>query len=163
MSIIEHLLVALTIGVATIIGGAVALALELRRRGLRWTWAALGLPVGLVLWHLNGLLGAVSMIVSMLGGALGASWHHSDLARGADYAQAAHTRLGIFGALRRGIELRRQRREGWVSGGWLRLGRRRARDARLDAPSAMTLGATRSSSARPAPGRPSARPGSPAA
>jgi hypothetical protein len=64
------------------------LAAWLRRRGLRASWALLGVPatylvLGYRLFTL-ALYGAC-----LLAWLLGASWHREDLDRGADYAEAA--------------------------------------------------------------------------
>jgi conjugal transfer pilus assembly protein TraD len=126
MWIVERLFEALAVGAGVIIAGSIGLAVVLRRRGLRWTWALLGFPAGLLLWKIDNLFGLASYGVAGLASMLGASWHHSDLAHGADYAEAAHERLGILQALRRAGAERRVRRAGsWIDGGWLRLGRDR--------------------------------------
>jgi type IV secretory pathway TraG/TraD family ATPase VirD4 len=123
MWIVERLLEALAVGAGVLILSSVALAVVLRRRGLRWTWALLGLPAALLLWQINDLLGLACVGVAGLGSLLGASWHYSDLAHGADYAEAAHRRIGILQVLRRTSENKTVRRTGsWVNGGWLRLG-----------------------------------------
>jgi conjugal transfer pilus assembly protein TraD len=123
MSLLDHLLALLAIGTGAVLGGGVALAIVLRRRALRWTWAVLGLPVGVVLWQANGLLGFTALCVFFLGCLLGASWHHNDIAHGADHAEIAHARLGVIQALRRRLQERHTREQGWVNGSWLRLGR----------------------------------------
>jgi hypothetical protein len=124
MWIVERLFEALALSAGAVAAGGVGLAVVLRKRGLRWTWALLGLPAVLVLWRIDPLFGFASFMVAGLGSLLGASWHHTDLAHGADYAEAAHARLGVFQALRGASANRRVRRSGsWVDGGWLRLGR----------------------------------------
>ena len=74
-----------------------------------------------MLWQIDSLLGLGCLAVAGLGYLLGASWHQSDLAHGADYAEAANARLGVFQALRRFDETLSTRR--WVNGEWLRIGR----------------------------------------
>jgi conjugal transfer pilus assembly protein TraD len=123
MSLFEHALAVLAIATGAVAAGAFFLATGLRSHALRWTWASLGLPAGWVLMHLDGLLGLGVMFASLLGCALGARWHHADIANGADHAEAAHARLGMTAALRRQSEHQRLQTQGWVSGGWLRIGR----------------------------------------
>jgi conjugal transfer pilus assembly protein TraD len=125
MEIVDKLLLALTVGIGVIAGGAIMLALVLRRGGLRWTWGLLGIPASLVLARLDGLLGFAGVLVSILGSILGASWHHADIANGADHAEIAHERLGLLQGLRRVLEYRVDRGRGWVNGGWLRVGQSR--------------------------------------
>jgi hypothetical protein len=135
MSIIERLLGALTLGASMLIGSGVLLAWGLRRWGLRWTWALLGLSASLLLLsRVNGLLGLASFLVCGLACALGAKWHHTDIAAGADHAEIAHARVGIVDVLRDALE-RRARAGGrgnrdagheartWVRGEWLEVGR----------------------------------------
>jgi conjugal transfer pilus assembly protein TraD len=124
MWIVERLFEGLALTAGVIAGGGVTLAVVLRKRGLRWTWALLGFPAGLLLWPFGALLGLAAFVLAGLASILGASWHHSDLAHGADFAEAAQERLGIFQALRRASENRQLHKSGsWVNGGWLRLGR----------------------------------------
>jgi conjugal transfer pilus assembly protein TraD len=123
MAIVDKLLLALAIGIATITLGGIALALGLRRRGLRWTWALLGIPASAIVARLDGLLGFAGVLVSVLGCVLGASWHHADIANGADHAEIAHERLGLLQGLRRVLERRREQTHGWINNGWLRVGR----------------------------------------
>ncbi len=123
MAIVEKFLLALAVGIAAVALGGVALALGLRRRGLRWTWALLGIPASLLVGRVDGLLGFAGVLVSILGSVLGASWHHADIANGADHAEIAHERLGLLHGLRRLLERRREQTRGWVNNGWLRVGR----------------------------------------
>ncbi len=121
MWIVERLLELLAIGAGVVVGGAIALALALRRQGLYWTWAALGLPASLIVWQLDTLLGLATFMIAGLASLLGMSWHHTDVMRGADHAEAAHARLGVRDWLQRTGEQRRG--EPWVQGEWLELGR----------------------------------------
>jgi hypothetical protein len=84
----------LVLGVGVMIAGGVGLALALRRQALRWTWALLGLLVSFVPWQIEGLLGVVAFMIAGLASLLGMGWHHSDIAYGADHAEAANARLG---------------------------------------------------------------------
>jgi conjugal transfer pilus assembly protein TraD len=121
MWIVERLLELLAIGAGVVIGGGIALALALRRYGLYWTWAALGLPASFILWQIDTLLGLAAFLIAGLASLLGMSWHHTDVMRGADHAEAAQARLGIRHWLQRTGEQRRG--EQWVQGEWLALGR----------------------------------------
>jgi conjugal transfer pilus assembly protein TraD len=122
MQPLENALKDLALGVGLILAAAVTLAVLLRRRGLRWTWALLGLPASWMVGLVSGNLGLWCLAVALLAALLGAVWHHSDLAHGADFAEAAHARLGLLQATRGAFARRRARTRGWVSGGWLRLG-----------------------------------------
>ncbi len=121
MAIAEHFLEQLALGTFVVIGGGVALAIALRYRGLYWTWALLGFPASLLALGIDGLLGLGGFATSGLASLLGMSWHHTDVMRGADHAEAAHARLRIRHWLQRTGEQRRG--EPWVQGEWLVLGR----------------------------------------
>jgi DNA helicase HerA-like ATPase len=64
----------------------------------------------------------VAWSMSPLACALGAAWHHSDIAHGADYAETACARVGIVGAVRRYSRRLAIKRQGWVSDGRLVVG-----------------------------------------
>jgi hypothetical protein len=117
----EHALKLMGVGAVLAVLGGFALATFLRRRGLRWSWAALGFPVTYL------LLGHHLIVLPIWGACLlacllGAAWHHEDLDHGADFAEAARARLGIGDAIRRHRHRREIEREGWVKDGWLVLG-----------------------------------------
>lgn len=117
----DHPLKLLALGVAIILLGGFALASTLRMRHLRWSWAALSLPADyLILGH--HLLALPVMGACLLACLLGASWHHDDLAHGADYAQIARERLSVVTAIRRHLRKREIKRKGWIKRGWLVLG-----------------------------------------
>jgi hypothetical protein len=122
MPSIEHALEVLAIGVAVIVVGGFATAQLLRRRDLRWTWASLGFPLGLLLLHGSPLIALPLWGMCLLACVLGAHWHHEDLEHGADFAEAARARLGILALLRRRVRWQALKREGWVSGGALVVG-----------------------------------------
>jgi hypothetical protein len=138
MSIVERLLWALTLGASALVGGGVLLAWALRRRGLRWTWALLGLPVSLLLLpRVNGLLGPTGFLACGLASVLGAKWHQADIAAGADHAEIAQARTGVVEVLRDALDRHwRSREKGhrdgdgdggcdgrfWVRGKWLEVG-----------------------------------------
>ncbi|HEX2015333.1 MAG TPA: TraM recognition domain-containing protein [Solirubrobacteraceae bacterium] len=113
------LLLALPTGALT----GLVLASAVRRRGLLWTWALLGLPAGWVIVHADRILGAECLAACCFAGFFGARWHRADLAEGADHAEAAAARLGIAAALRARQESRRTATEGWVGDGLLVVGR----------------------------------------
>ncbi len=54
---VEHALKDLVFFVVLVLVSGAGLAVLLRRRGLMWTWALLGLPVAFVLWSVNLLAG----------------------------------------------------------------------------------------------------------
>lgn len=117
----EHLLEALGVAALLVLPGGCLLAVLLRRRHLRWSWAALGLPLA------YGVLGTRLFALPvycacLLACALGASWQHQDLDRGADFAEVARARLRVRDVFVRAFQRRRVRREGWVSGERLVLG-----------------------------------------
>jgi hypothetical protein len=116
-----------------------------------------------MLWQFEALLGLAAFMLAGLASMFGASRHHSDLAHGADFAEAAQERRGVLQVLRRFSENRQVHKSGsLVNGGWLRLGCDQ-RGMPFSIPVGYESGvATRSCSARSAPGRPSARRGSPA-
>jgi hypothetical protein len=148
MSIVERALWALILSATALAGGGVLLAWALRRAGFRWTWALPGLPVSLLLLSkVNDVLGPLGFLACGLAAALGAKWHWDDVHAGADHAEIAHARLGIFDALRDAFD-RHRRDIGFgfgegdggradrdpVRGGWLEVGRdRRGRAAHIPA------------------------------
>jgi hypothetical protein len=123
VSALEHGLKMLMVLSAVVVGGGVAAATLLRRRGLAWTWATPGLLIAFLLFPNDRLAGGVLGAGSLLACMLGASWHRSDLGHGADYAETARARTGIRAALLRRLHQRKVRRDGWVSGGLLVVGR----------------------------------------
>jgi len=117
----EHVLELLGLAALVILPGGYLPAWWLRRRHLRWSWAALGLPCGYLLLGIRQF--ALPLYgVCLLACALGVSWHHQDLDRGADYAELARARLRIRDVLVRALRKRRVRREGWINEGRLVLG-----------------------------------------
>jgi len=122
MPSIEHTLEVLAIAVVVVVVGGFATAHVLRRRGLRWTWASLGFPLGLLLLHGAPLIALPLWGACLLACVLGAHWHHEDLEHGADFAEAARARRGIVAMLRRRIRRQALKREGWVSAGALVVG-----------------------------------------
>jgi conjugal transfer pilus assembly protein TraD len=111
----------LGIGLLLALPGAYLLAALLRVRGLRSSWALLGLPVTYVVLGYQLLAFALDG-VCLLAALLGASWHRQDLDHGADYAEAARERLRIRDVLIRGLRRRAIRRGGWIKDGRLVLG-----------------------------------------
>jgi hypothetical protein len=124
MWIVERLLELLVLGAGVVIAAGIAVAVVLRKQALGWTWGLLGLPVSFVAWQIDPVVGAGVFMVAGLACLLGMSWHQKDLVHGADLAEAANARLGLFGALRRIDQMLSQRPDGgWVRDGWLRLGK----------------------------------------
>jgi conjugal transfer pilus assembly protein TraD len=119
----ERVLSSLTIGAGVIVGSGIGLAVLLRSRGLRWTWALLGLPLAVLVWRLSPLLAVLMLFVFGLASVLGARWHHADLLYGADLAEAAHARSGVLETVRNRQHARRFKEHGWIRDGWLAIGR----------------------------------------
>ncbi|HEX3432725.1 MAG TPA: type IV secretion system DNA-binding domain-containing protein [Solirubrobacteraceae bacterium] len=121
---IEQIVKAVAIGAVVAVPGAYLLAIVLHRRGLRWTWALLGIPAALP------LLGGHLLILPvwgacLLASALGLGWHRQDLDRGADFAEAARSSLRIRDVPLRRWRRRQIRRDGWIRAGSLVLGQNR--------------------------------------
>jgi DNA helicase HerA-like ATPase len=116
---VERMLEALGRGALLSVCCGWLLAWLLRRRALSWGWPLLVLPCAYAALGLRALpvYGALA-----LASALGHSWHHSDLDRGADYAEAARNRLRVREVLARALAGRRIARRGWVSQGTLLVG-----------------------------------------
>ncbi len=123
MSAIEHVLKLLAIGAVATVFAGYALARVLRRRGLRWTWASLGLPVGLLFSGGSPLVFWPIFWACALACAIGAHWHHIDLDHGADHAENAQSRIGVIAAVRRWGQRRDIERDGWIRDGRLIVGR----------------------------------------
>jgi hypothetical protein len=107
--------------IAVFVGGRVV-ASVLRRRGLRWTWALLGFPVGYVLFAGNALYEWSICGAAAVACWIGASWQDSDIAHGADLAEAARARLEMLELLSRWNRRVAIRRGLWVAGGRLVVG-----------------------------------------
>lgn len=122
MSVLEHTLHGLAVGAVVILVGGWLLASVLRRRHLRWTWALLALPAGLLLKAVSGQFGLAGCGVSLLAAGLGARWHGIDLGHGADFAEAAHSRRGIQDTIRTRRQRRAIGRHGWIRNGRLVVG-----------------------------------------
>jgi conjugal transfer pilus assembly protein TraD len=122
MSVVEHVLKLVAIGCVASAFAGWALARELRRRGLRWTWATPGFPAAFLLVGHDPLVFWPVFWGCALACALGAHWHHLDLTHGADHAELAHNRLGILGAARRWSERKAIDRDGWVKDSRLIIG-----------------------------------------
>ena len=84
-----------------VFGGGAALASLLRGRGLLWTWAMLGVPLGLLLWDHSLMVGLVVGFGCLRAAMLGARWHRADVHSGADLAAAARSRLPVLETLTR--------------------------------------------------------------
>jgi hypothetical protein len=114
------------IGIGSAVGGIVANRL-LRRSGLRWTWALMGLAPAVVLLDVDRAWAATTAIASLLAAATGARWHHDDLAIGVDFAERAEQRIGPTELLRRHAHRRHVQRGGWITDGQLTVGEDRKR------------------------------------
>jgi hypothetical protein len=123
LALFEHAIRDLAIAFGVMVGGGLATAHLLRRESLRWTWALLGFPVGLVAFETGPLNGLPVWGASLLACWLGASWHREDLSHGADLAEAARSRVGILGVIRRWQAQEAIKRDGWISGGRMIVGR----------------------------------------
>jgi conjugal transfer pilus assembly protein TraD len=114
-------------GVLIVLGmifvGGYWVARTLRMRGLLWSCAGLGLPVGFVLWLLTWPAGLAVIGASLFACSRGRRWHRIDLASGGDHATIANTRMGVRGLVERRRAQQRIEQVGWVSGGRLVVGR----------------------------------------
>ncbi|HUB74651.1 MAG TPA: type IV secretion system DNA-binding domain-containing protein [Solirubrobacteraceae bacterium] len=119
----EDIIAVLAISLVISVVGGVLLAWVLRRRGLRWTWALLGLPAAVVLSGSGPVVFWTLVWSSLLACGLGAHWHRMDLHEGVDHAEAAHRRIGITTVIRRVWERQRISRWGWLHEGRLIVGR----------------------------------------
>ncbi len=130
--------VALAVGVAVVLGWL--LARGLRRAGLAWTWALLGLPVGYLAGGL--LVGRWPIwIVSLIAAVKGSRLHDADMAAGGESAQIARSREGVS-ALLGSLNLpglNNRRREARISNGRLTVGRT-SRTARARIPVGVQVG-----------------------
>jgi conjugal transfer pilus assembly protein TraD len=122
MPAFEHVLKLLAIGAVAAAFGGWLLARGLRRRGLRWTWAAFGFPVALLIAGHSPFVFWPIFWVCLLACAMGWQWHRWDLTYGADHAELAHSRLGVLGAVRRWSERQAIKRDGWIKGERLIIG-----------------------------------------
>lgn len=123
MPSVESALKTVFIVALAIAGGGIGLATLLRTRGLTWTWAALGLPLALIVWPANAVLAFVIGAACLLACTHGARWHGEDVRHGGDLGHSAGLRVGVIAGLER---LRRRLTDGkrpWVRGGWMVIGR----------------------------------------
>jgi hypothetical protein len=119
----EHAIRDLAIAAGVMVGGGWATAFLLRRESLRWTWALLGFPLGLLAFQTGPLNGLPVWGASLLACWLGASWHREDLGHGADLAEAARSRVGVLNMIRRWQSQETIRRDGWITDGRMIVGR----------------------------------------
>jgi conjugal transfer pilus assembly protein TraD len=117
----ERIAETLGIGLLVVFPGGYLLATWLRRRGLRASWALLGLPTTYLLRG-DRLFTLALYGACLLAALLGASWHRQDLDHGADYAEAARERLRVRDVLIRYLRRRAIGRRGWIRDGHLTLG-----------------------------------------
>ncbi|HTZ64330.1 MAG TPA: TraM recognition domain-containing protein [Solirubrobacteraceae bacterium] len=123
---LEHTLEVLALSVVLIAGlsvtGAIVTARLLRARHLRWTWAAFGIPLALLVMGSSVMIGISLGFASVLACWLGAHWHRLDLNQGADIAEIARTRLSPLAVVKRAYQRRRIGRQGWIRDGRLVIG-----------------------------------------
>jgi Type IV secretion-system coupling protein DNA-binding domain len=110
-------------GLLSLCGGAM-LAMGLRLRNLRWTWAILPVPPAALagfLWVWLAVVGLGACAVACFAGML---WQSHDLLVGGDYGEAAKARLGLYDAAKIAFErwqaahgARDRVREGWLEVG----------------------------------------------
>jgi conjugal transfer pilus assembly protein TraD len=118
----DVLIVFLLVPFASLAGGS-WVARTLRKRGLLWSCAAPGWPVGFVLWLLLWPVGMIVMGVSVYACLRGWIWHRTDLNAGGDHATIANARLGVLDLLERRRAQQQIEQVGWVSGGRMVVGR----------------------------------------
>jgi conjugal transfer pilus assembly protein TraD len=119
----EHVLKLLAAGALVAVFGGWGLARWLRRRGLQWTWAALGFPAAVIFGGHDAFVFWPIFWACALACAIGWNWHHRDIQEGADHAEMARNRLGMVAAVRRWRERQAIRRDGWIKNGRLVVGR----------------------------------------
>jgi hypothetical protein len=75
-----------TLTLAIVIGAAlgVAVLVALRRRGLRWSWALLGLPLTYCLWWIDWQVGLASLVATLAAAGFGAHSHHEAARHGGE-------------------------------------------------------------------------------
>jgi hypothetical protein len=123
VSLFDRLLTGLLVVVLIVVGGGYALAIGLRLGGLRWTWALLGLPVGMLLRGSGAQWTLGLWLVSLIACRLGSGWQREELLHGGELAQAARARTTVTNAvLESWRALRGQTRSGVVEAGRLLLG-----------------------------------------
>ncbi len=123
MSVFEHALKLVAVGCLVAAFGGWALARALRGRGLRWTWASLGLPAALLVAGHDPLVFWPVLWGCLLACAIGGHWQHLDVTYGADHAEAANNRLRVTMAVRRWSQRLAIKRQGWITDGQLAIGR----------------------------------------
>jgi hypothetical protein len=75
-----------TLTLAILVGAAfgVFVLFALRRSGLRWSWALLGLPLTYCLWWVDWRLGLTSLVATLTAAGLGAHSHHEAVRHGGE-------------------------------------------------------------------------------
>jgi conjugal transfer pilus assembly protein TraD len=111
------------VAVVFVFVGGYWLARTLRTRGLLWSCAAPGLPVGFVFFLLVWPVGLALIGASLDACLVGRRWHRVDLHNGGDHARIAGARLGVRGLLARRARLQEIERDGFLADGRLVVGR----------------------------------------
>jgi hypothetical protein len=123
MLVLEHAVEFLLLSVFVVVVGGHLLARVLRKQHLRWTWALLGLPAGLLFAGAGSLLAWPIWLGCVRACFIGVHWHREDLEHGADQAEIARARVGIGDLLARRRHEQAIKRDGWVSNRRLFIGR----------------------------------------
>lgn len=111
---IPTFLFALSGAALLIVVGAAALTFGPRRIGFHWSITLLMLPLPLIAFVINPVVGWGALVMIGVGAVGAANFHHRDIASGGDIAQDARNRVGL-GELRRNRRARRFAREvGWT-------------------------------------------------
>ncbi len=111
---IPTFLLALSGTALLIVLGAVALTFGPRRIGFHWSITLLTLPLPLIAFAINPVVGWGALLMIGAGTVGAANFHHRDIASGGDIAQNACQRRGLREAMREGRVRRFARDVGWI-------------------------------------------------
>lgn len=107
-------LLTIVFGVVVIFVGALSLAFSPRLRGVHWSVALLALPLPVIGYAINSLIGSGLFLMVAVGILGGANFHHRDLAAGGDIASKARKRVGLGEVMRNHRKRQFAREAGWT-------------------------------------------------